>query len=237
MKVLLCDDDPVFATYLAERIQNLIPKYCDFEIKNVTTPSHLDTAEILSYDIMFLDIDMGDINGINLARIFRKLGSKAIIVFITNYIEYSPEGYEVHAFRFLMKSQLDQKLSAYLCDAVKELSSRNRSLRFSLNGEPLDIHIHDLLYLESRNRKIYPHTIDYYKAEYMCFYSTLDHMEEQLNRLGFLRVHKSFLVNMSYICRLRYDQVQLCNGTVLPVSERRYSELRERYLSWKLYQT
>lgn len=235
IKILVCDDDINFVSYMTTWLNNHVPQFCQISIHGETNPANLTEEDLRSCNIAFLDIDMKTLNGIDVAKRMRALQSKAILIFITNYIEYSPEGYEVQAFRFLMKGQLCEKLPRYFEESIQELQRQNRTLSVSLNRELLNINISELIYLESENRKVHLYTINH-KQEPLCFYETLDHLEQQLNEFGFLRVHKSYLVNMNYIRKLKYDQIQMSDGTLLPVSERRYSTIREKYLNWKVYQ-
>lgn len=235
IKILVCDDNPIFVDEFIAQIQECIRDVCQSEIYGVTDPAQLHDQELKEYDIVFLDIDMGVYNGIDLAKRMRLLNSKAILIFVTNYIEYSPEGYEVQAFRFLMKSQMKEKLSIYLSDAIHELNRHAKTLQYSLNGELLQVDIQDISYIESEGRKVHPHTA-HKNSSSQCFYGTLDQLEKQLWPAGFMRIHKSYLVNIAYVDSLRYNQVHMKDGLVLPVSERRYASLHKQYLDWKLYQ-
>ena len=235
IKILVCDDSQIFVDEFVVQVQKCLRSICQAEICGVTDPSQLEDQDLKEYDIVFLDIDMGAHNGVALAKHMRTLNSKSILIFVTNYIEYSPEGYEVQAFRFLLKGQIQEKLAIYLSDAIQELQRHAHTLQYALNGEPLQVDIQNLSYLESEGRKIHPHTC-HGNPDGPCFYGTLDQLEKQLRPAGFMRVHKSFLVNITYVESFRYNQVRMKDGVVLPVSERRYASLRKQYLDWKLYQ-
>ena len=104
-------------------------------------------------------------------------------------------------------------------------------LQYSLNGEVYQLAHTNILYLESYQRMIYAHTVKLEQAEYQ-FYGILEKLTEELEPDGFLRIQKSYLVNMAHIKKLNFDRVLMSNGKVLPVSQKRYSELKKRYLSW-----
>lgn len=235
INILVCDDDQFFIDTFVTQLKECSSCELQLDISTETNPDNLTDEKLMSFDLAFLDIDMVPYNGITLAKRMRKLNSEAILIFVTNYIEYSPEGYEVQAFRFLLKSQLKEKLPSYFSDAMTELKHRKKALTISLNGEPINFELSDVIYLESDTRKIHLHTIQD-STSGLSFYETLDHLSNQLESFGFLRTHKSYLVNIAYIENLHYNQVTLKDGTVLPVSERRYSALRKQYLNWKLYQ-
>ena len=84
-------------------------------------PSQIDLS--LPYDIALLDIDMGETNGIELARKLRASNENIVIIFITNFIQYAPEGFEVQAFRYLLKADLSAKLDSYFDSAVQRSTS------------------------------------------------------------------------------------------------------------------
>lgn len=231
ISVLVCDDDKKFVQDMVELLRALTENY-SIKITGCSQPEKLTDKFLSDFQIMFLDIDMGDYNGIEIARRVRKLKLDTVLIFVTHYMEYSPEGYEVNAFRYLLKENIKDKLPNYLKEAIREVQSHADSLMFTINGEQCVIKYNDILYLESRKRLIYLHLADEQKED-RCFYSIMDELEEQLTSAGFLRVHKSYLVNMRYIEKLNYNKLLLVNGKELPVSPRRYSEVKAQHLHWR----
>lgn len=175
---------------------------------------------------------MGERSGMDIARNVRQLHLEAILIFVTNYPQFSLEGYEVRAFRYLLKRDLEQKLPTCFQQALAEILHTDEVLRFSVSGETYMVPYKNIIYLESRRRIIYLHT---QKPERVRdhFYATIEKMTKELEAFGFLRVQKSYLVNMAYINKLNYDWVLLDNGEELPVSQKHYAEIKARYLEWK----
>ena len=129
LHILLCDDDAIFT----EALKRLIEAQPEFnrrymQIECVHDPNALKKAAVQKADMIFLDIDMGDVNGIALARQIRTIRKDAVLIFVTNYGEYAAEGYEVSAFRFLPKLQLAEKLPDYFRQALAACRSRTRTL-------------------------------------------------------------------------------------------------------------
>ncbi len=127
LHILLCDDDAIFT----ETLKRLIEAQPEFnrrymQIECVHDPHALKKAAVQKADMIFLDIDMGDVNGIALARQMRTIRKDAVLIFVTNYGEYAAEGYEVSAFRFLPKLQLAEKLPGYFRQALVACRSRTR---------------------------------------------------------------------------------------------------------------
>ena len=158
--------------------------------------------------------------------------SNTVIIFVTNYPEFSMEGYEVRAFRYLLKQELEQKLPNYFRDALAELPRDDKVLHFSANAESFNIPYKDILYLESNQRVIYLYTVKPMQAPDR-FYGKMEDLAAELEGDGFLRIQKSYLVNMAYIKKFNYDRVVLFDGKELSVSQKRYSQMKVQYLSWK----
>lgn len=233
IKVLICDDEPAFVDKIAQVIQNQpLPKEVSINITRTSQSETLTDEQLSQYQIMFLDVMMEPCGGMELARRVRKLGNHAVLIFVTNYVQFSPEGYEVRAFRYVLKQELEKRLPGYFQEAMAEILREEKVLQYSLNGEVYQLAHTNILYLESYQRMIYAHTVKLEQAEYQ-FYGILEKLTEELEPDGFLRIQKSYLVNMAHINKLNFDRVLMSNGKVLPVSQKRYSELKKRYLSWK----
>ena len=147
LHILLCDDDAIFT----ETLQRLIEAQPEFnrrymQIECVHDPNALKKAAVQKADMIFLDIDMGDVNGIALARQIRTIRKDAVLIFVTNYGEYAAEGYEVSAFRFLPKLQLAEKLPDYFRQALAACRSRTRTLNVLCDGEGTNIVLDELVY-------------------------------------------------------------------------------------------
>lgn len=153
IKVLVCDDDAAFCQKMADLVRRNQPE--DGGSVAVTTccdPTALTDKALGRFDIAFLDIDMGAYSGLELARHIRSLNLDTILIFVTNYVQYSLEGYEVQAFRYLLKSELEEKLPGYYQKALEELQHSADEMTFNANGEQFRIKYQDILYMESRQR-------------------------------------------------------------------------------------
>lgn len=147
LHILICDDDTAFTNTLQSAIAAL-PDYNRRQMQTicVNDPRVLTKTDIQRADLVFLDIDMGDINGMKLARQMRAIHKDFVLIFVTNYGEYAAEGYEVNAFRFLPKLQLAEKLPSYFRQALAACRSRTRTLNVMCEGEGTNIVLDDLVY-------------------------------------------------------------------------------------------
>ena len=236
--VLLCDDDAVFLEELRVHVNDIFSKRDDrAKVYSFTEMEGIGESTLAQCDIAILDIDFTGkrYNGIDIARRLRAARNDAVIIFLTNYIEYAPEGYEVRAFRYLLKSEMAQKIERYLEQAIENLGAESESIRFQISGEIIDIPIKSILYIESQLHKInvfiqLPNTK---KMGFYTFNNSIGQLEEDLSAKGFLRIHKSYLVNMAHIQRYTCHQAELDNGMTLKASAAKYAEQKERYLLWK----
>lgn len=233
LHVLLCDDDPSF---LDEQRKNVAAVFQQMQISAridaFPALEKITKSQFAGYDIAVLDIDFREkrYNGIDIARALRIFRRDAVIIFVTNFIEYAPEGYEVQAFRYLLKSELEGKLGQYLRQAVEQLRSLRKILEIQSGGEKLRLRLDEIIYIESQGHAAIAHAAS---GRSYSFYKPLSVLEAQLEEDGFLRVHKSFLVNMRHIRKYQCKEAVLSDGTVLRVSERSYAEKKRKYLLWK----
>lgn len=238
LRILLADDEPVFLS----KMEHLLMRYAEQKQLNVQigayTRDDMSSFILQPYDIAFLDIDFGNRRGagINLARRLRQKRNDAIIIFVTSYVEYAPEGYELRAFRYLLKTDVDAKLEAYFSQAVEHFTAKREVVSIRNNGEIINLAVDDILYLESEKHTVHVYMLCGNFDHYSC-YTSLQSFEEKLQPLGFLRIQKSYLVNMRHIKKLQCSEVIMENGLTLPVSGKNYSEIKRAYLLWKGVQT
>lgn len=233
INILLCDDDKDFLQRISDAVAGQpVPPGASICITKSSNPAEITDRQLSQYHIMFLDIDMDERSGMDIARRVRELHLDTVIIFVTNYPEFSMEGYEVRAFRYLLKQELEQKLPNYFRDALAELPRDDKVLRFSANAESFNIPYKDILYLESNQRVIYLYTVKPMQVPDR-FYGKMEDLAAELEGDGFLRIQKSYLVNMAYIKKFNYDRVVLFDGKELSVSQKRYSQMKVQYLSWK----
>jgi DNA-binding LytR/AlgR family response regulator len=216
-KIAICDDEPLHI----DKIRSIL---LDEETDNYTKPANLLNAITAGkrYDVLFLDIMMPEIDGISLARELRELDEDMLIVFITSKIEFMQTGYEVKAFRYLLKDQIDTGLPKIWKDIEKELLNRaDTYFTYEFERKTYRYPCRDILYLESNLRRIILHT----NRDTAALYGKLDDLA--IKYPMFVRVHKSFLVNRRHIRSISAGMVVLSNGDVLPISRKYADSLEE----------
>lgn len=237
IRVMICDDAPLFGEKMREAVSEILKKYGLKPRVHVFAEKDEIGYDIMrTCDIAFLDIDFNnkEYTGIDIARELRKFRSDTIIIFVTNFIEYAPEGYEVQAFRYLLKENISSKLEFTLNAALKSLKAEQATFKIQINGEIIDLPLKDILYIESEQHLLKISLKDKDKTvKQYSFYSSLSKIEEKLENRGFLRIHRSYLVNMAHIKKFNCHGAILSDGTSLSVSEKNYAELKKKYLLWR----
>lgn len=158
MRILVCDDDAAFAGQLAEKIEAIVkPQMPRSTVDCATDAAQLRALPLAKYDLAFLDIDMGPLNGVDLARRLHELRPDMLLIFVTNYIEYSLQGYEVQAFRYLLKAEMPQKLERYVQQALTAYRKTRDTVRIFCDGEDVELQPQQILYAEMSARKVCLH--------------------------------------------------------------------------------
>lgn len=233
MNFVLCDDNPTFLKELHYAIQQhcaIRDWACDCMCYN--HPKDLLSADLSGCHVLFLDIDMPGVNGLDAAKLLRQKYPDLFIVFVTAYIEYAPAGYHVDAFRYLLKPNLSVELPACLDAIWEKLFVSQDSIQVQRLDQLVCVRLKDILYIEgTAYRHVLLHTI-HSSTPWECI-GKLSNFDAQLAEKGFLRIQKSFLVNMWHTVDIRNYYAHLDNGEALKVSQQNYSTICRQYVIWK----
>lgn len=234
MNFALCDDNSAFLDILHKAIiQHCAYKDWVCSISHFTSPEHLLKTDLSSVQVVFLDIDMPEINGIDVAKQLRTKYSDLLIVFVTGYIKYAPKGYCVNAFRYLLKNQLTEELPPCLDAIWEKLFVDQESIQIQQPEQVVHIRLCDMVYFEGTPlRRVILHTTQQHALEQECV-GKLGEYETLLTDKGFLRIQKSYLVNMAHIVKIKSYIATLDTGEKLTVSERNYQQICQRFTLWK----
>ena len=242
LRVLLCDDDALFLNRVKSRVEAFLSSQGErFEILAHTDTSLISDRELTLCDLALLDVDLAtpEDDGIALARRLRAFRQDAVLIFVTNYVEFAPAGYEVGAFRYILKQNLDRDLRSYLEQALVQLKKRSETYKIQVDGRIIDLPLEQIERFE-----IQKHCVEIYLREARPggkdvihrVRGSLSEIEAALAERGFLRIHKSCLVNMRFLARLSSQGAELDNGTILRVSEKMYNDIKKKYLAWRGWQ-
>lgn len=232
IRVLMCDDDPAFLATFSREVERVFSKLnMEPAIAAFGSGESIPERELSACDMAFLDIDFEgeQASGIDIARRLRQVNRNGLIFFVTNYIDYAPVGYEVQAFRYILKRDREAVLERYLLQAVESMAESLVLLRLHVEDSVLELPLEWVCWLEVLDHYVSIHSPE---GDYTVG-ATLSAFEKELEDHGFLRIHKSYLVNMRHIQKFRSRECRLDDGTVLAVSEKNYSRQKQKYLIWK----
>ncbi len=213
MKIAICDDEEVFVN----RIYHFLWQQPDCSVERFLSPVRLleKYEEGSRYDVVFLDIVMSPINGIDAASRIRAYDKQAILVFLTAYLEYAPAGYEVNGFRYLLKPVTKESLSRTMKDIYMELET-SRTLFLRTPECEFLLRLQDIQYLQADNKS----SVIYYKDDLISFRKGLSELEKQLPAAFFFRIHRKYIVNLAHVREFDGTRLTLSCGRSLPISRR-----------------
>ncbi len=233
IKVCVCDDDVTIVDRICSVIdgiskQNNIITKVDMFYDGATLLRNLEKNNSY-YDVLFLDIEMENMDGIETARQLRLRDERAYIIYVSSHENYAIETFSVRPYQFVIKPFEDKVIEKHFIDVYEKILSNDESYDFKHKGTYYKVLLKDVKYFESKNRSIDIHMEDGTVYEY---YDILDKVEKKLcnTKMDFLRIHKSILVNSRYIAKKRYDHVELMNGEKLMISQTKRGEINEYYM-------
>lgn len=218
-----------------DEIRDLLDKCMAIQEESVTFlefdsgEALLDYMQTGSADIIFLDIYMDLLNGVQTARKLRELGYQSGLVFISNSSEYAVESYRVRADYYLLKplsyDDIVNAITACLQKSVDSSKIFSQTLTITNQHKTIEIPQVTITYIEISNRILTLHCID---KDFQT-YGTLDSILKDLNSNYFIKPNRSFVVNMYYIQSLKHDQIILKNNIALPLSRLNAKEITLKY--------
>ncbi len=230
MKIAVVDDEEIIRRQIHGFIKKQEP---DFQISDFAAGEELLAAGT-GFDIMFLDIQMEGMNGIEAAEIIRQSDTDAVIIFLTGIKEYVFDAFDVSPFHYLLKPVTEQKFTEVLCRAVKEAEKRqsrkDRRIFIKTKKRGYTLSLNSILYIESRGKKVEIHTTD--MEDIIESYVTMEDFEIQLGD-GFYRCHRGYLVNMAHIAGYDSDSIVLSSGEQVCLTKKKHSGFVKAYM-WYL---
>ncbi|MDF2840443.1 MAG: two component transcriptional regulator, LytTR family [Clostridia bacterium] len=226
----VCDDNSVQVEAISDFLVKNIKAYKLQIIKAFSGEELLSRLEKTAADVVFLDIEMSGINGLEVGKRIKGKYPGTIIIFITGYTKFALDAFKIRTMDYLVKPVTENRLSALLddliirLDQIKFYEERNKIVCFRFRDNIIKLKYNDIFYFEKHLRKI---TVYSEKGEF-SFYESMDKLLQRLDLEQFVRCHNSFLVNKTKILRLENDSIyiQELNRTI-PVSKKNKLLIRE----------
>ncbi|MCM1233744.1 MAG: LytTR family DNA-binding domain-containing protein [Ruminococcus flavefaciens] len=236
IKIAVCDDEIIFA----EKMKTIIDTYCmrkqipcEVDLYQSGKEFIANTVKMAGYQLVFLDINMEETDGLETARELRKFCKETYVIFVTAFINYTLEGYKVDAIRYLLKTgenfeeSVQEALNAVFCKM--QYMPNIRSFNFQEGYK--NIALEKILYIESVLHKLTFYILEKEINSY-TMYETLNHVTGMFNG-DFVRIHQSYLVNLNFVRKIDGNDLLLSNDISLPIARSKLKEVRNRVAIYK----
>lgn len=228
-RLAICDDNQADTVYL----QTLVEKWAKDSERMLETETFPSAEAFLfryedekSFDLILLDIEMGQMSGVELAKKIRRENRSIQIIFVTGYMEYIAEGYDVEALHYLLKPVTEQKLFGVLERAAERSKDREKELCLSMPGEVVRLPLREIRFLEVQRNYVTICGEEDYTVK-----KTLNELEKELDE-SFCRIGRSYIVNLHFVKKITRTQVILKDGRELPLSRNFYEKINREMIRY-----
>lgn len=233
IKIAICDDDNSAINELERMLVDIsLSRGIHIDIDSFSDGSklidYIDTNG-QGYDIIFLDIEMKGMDGLDTGLKIRKYDELVYIIYVTGYENYAIEAYDVHPFQFVVKPVDSHLIEKYFMAIYEKIISGEYFFNFKFQKSFYKVPVKDIVYFDSKMRVVNIHMADGTKYTY---YDKLNDVEKRLTncKLDFWRIHQSVLINQRYIRYKTFDSITLIDGRKYYISEDRRKQISELYI-------
>ena len=229
MKVAICDDELAFR----EQLYRLTNAYVTEKGIHCAITTFASGEELLEsddvYDIVLLDVQLTGMDGMQVAMKLKVRNRATLIVFISSFIQYAPQGYQ-SAIRYLLKPQLEDDFPECMDAALAQIASQQDYLTVPVGKRTQKVPLAMILYLESSNRRI---RLELEPEAQQVFpdqcYGKIEDYAALLCKKGFCHCHKSYLINFRKVQALQGSSFLMTNGVEVPISRRLFAKSNQEY--------
>ena len=231
-KIAICDDENIMLDCLYNKIISIIDGHGrDYEIFKFNSGEAILDAIIskeIYFDVIFLDIEMENISGLEVAHEVCSISDKINIVFVTNRDDLVFDAINYRPFSFIRKSRLNEELGLVINRLKEKYKKENEFCEINIDKKKLKLKLKDILYIESQGHYIFIKCMD---KDYKIRGKIFDY-EIKLMNYEFIRIHIAYLVNVSHIRFVKYDGIYLDNDMVLPISRKKIEMTKNKHLEY-----
>ena len=226
LNIVICDDELLHRTTLKEFLITIL----DEELLEYNLIEYSSGEDLINnydkVDLLFLDIRMNGLSGMDVARKIREFDNNVEIIFTTSIEQYVFEAYEVRAYRYLVKPIEHEKLRKQVKLCIDDYLRKNSIISINSNKATVKIPIGEILYVEVMKKEV---TI-YTESKVYTIEISMKKVEEKLFNYGFFRCHHSYLVNLTKVSEIRGKAIFI-NDKEIPISRTRYKALKVKLVN------
>lgn len=229
LRIAICDDSLSDLNLINDMLLNFLELHSiEHEVELFDNGSAL-LSSLISYDLILLDIEMKEKNGIEIAQEIRTFNTDSKIIFITNStsIDYLQQGYKVKADRYLVKPINQQEFNFEINTVIKDQLVDNKFILDKRIGQ-YKLYLKNIIYIEFYNRK----TIIHMKNEKISTYITIKEWISLLNKYHFSQCHRGYIVNLSFINHINTESLTLLNNKILPIGRKYKDKFKSDYYTF-----
>lgn len=233
LKIAICEDNKGFLYGLKSIVERKFFQHdIRCEIKSFFSGEELlydifDLKE--NHDIIFFDIELPGLNGIETAKKIRELNSDTIFIFITYLNEKVYEALDLIIFHFVRKSHFDEEIDIILDSLMKKLENLAENYPFSIDGNTIYFKLHDILYFEVLDRELFIYTKE---NTYKTSLRSLNDISFNLEDKHFYEIYKGIVINLSHVKDFIDNEVILSNNNTLFISRRKLKDFKEKFYKY-----
>mgnify|MGYP002798144329 CR=1 FL=1 len=232
-QIAVGDDEKHFAYELAKRLKRYFARRSlDVQIHLFYSAENLLNDGATSCNIIFLDVRLGEVSGMEVAKKLREKNKNVILIFVSAFIEYAVMGYSVRAAAYLLKSDLNGTFENCMNEVLSQMEYNDISIPVLYERTTVQLSCRHIVYVESYKRQIQIHTSSE-RYPMIRYYAKLSDLQQKLESHGFLRIHKSYLIHMSHCRKIQNRIAYMDNGAELACSKQNYRQIIQTFLSWK----
>lgn len=228
MRILICDDEECYIQPLRKCLEQYMAEHnIPFDITKLSHPQVVLTSKD-AFDIAFLDIQMEGVDGLTLAKELRRRNRKTALFFITNYEGYQDSAMDLQALRYFTKPFDPDRLIFGLDKALEYIDGAYVDVFLYSGGVQQRVLVDDILYLTLEGRKV---AIQTDKNRFLVT-GKLEDWLERFPHTFFRQPHKSFLVNLHHVDWYSYSELQMSDGTRIPIAPKKQPEFRRVWFEY-----
>lgn len=224
--IAICDDEKDFSEYLT----GLLNRYAAETGTEIKITAYYDGLELIerydpTIDLIFLDIQMRLVNGLQAAEQIRRMDEGVGIIFLTTLVQYGLEGYRYQAVNYILKPMKYVRLKAEMDQWLrKHLKADAPAMIIANDAGKYKVSLKSLRYVETFNRNLLLHT----EQENIICYKSMKELEQELQGEGFIRCHTSYIINLFYVKGVNKLEIELMTGERIPISQPRRKMFMEK---------